>query len=86
MPIHTLTIDHAFRRWLIGTFKVGFGQDDYVGGDRLDSRTSLAAIATYKYSRDIWLKGEFRQEWRRSNAADASYDVSIFLIGVRLQR
>ena len=81
-----LTIDHAFRRWLIGTVKAGFGQDDYIGGSRLDYRTSLAAIVTYKYSRDIWLKGEVRQEWRRSNSTDASYDASVFLIGVRLQR
>lgn len=27
-----LQIDHAFRRWLIGTFKVGFGLDSYRGG------------------------------------------------------
>jgi hypothetical protein len=81
-----LTVDHAFRRWLVGTIKVGYGQDDYVGGDRLDNRTSLAAIITYKYSREIWLKGEFRQEWLRSNVPNVSYDASIFLVGVKLQR
>ena len=64
-----LQVDHAFRRWLIGTVKVGYGQDDYVGWDRVDKRTSLAAIVTYKLSRELWLKGEFRQEWLRSNIA-----------------
>ena len=62
-------VDHAFRRWLIGTVKLGYGQDDYVGLDRLDNRTSLAAIVTYKFSRELWLKGEFRQEWMNSNCA-----------------
>src|SRR5665647_3859305 len=27
-----LQVDHSFRRWLIGTMKVGFGVDDYIGG------------------------------------------------------
>jgi hypothetical protein len=26
-----IEVDHAFRRWLLGTFKVGWGLDDYVG-------------------------------------------------------
>jgi hypothetical protein len=81
-----LSVDHAFRRWLIGTVKVGYGQDDYVGLDRLDKRTSLGAIVTYKFSRDFWLKGEVRQEWMRSNVTSADYDATIFLIGMKLQR
>ena len=78
-----LQVDHAFRRWLIGTIKVGYGQDDYVGWDRVDKRTSLAAIVTYKLSRELWLKGEFRQEWLRSNAPSVNYDASIFLVGLK---
>jgi hypothetical protein len=81
-----LQVDHAFRRWLIGTVKVGYGRDDYVGWDRLDKRTSLAAIVTYKMSREFWLKGEFRQEWLRSNATGVDYDASVFLVGMRVQR
>jgi hypothetical protein len=27
----TLQADHSFRRWLIGTLKVGYGLDDYEG-------------------------------------------------------
>ena len=81
-----LQIDHAFRRWLIGTVKVGYGLDDYVGSDRLDKRTSLAAILTYKFNRELWLKGEFRQEWMRSTVTGVDYDASIFLVGLRVQR
>jgi hypothetical protein len=81
-----LQIDHAFRRWLVGAVKLGYGQDEYVGWDRLDKRTSLAAIVTYKFSRELWLKGEFRQEWLRSNTPGVNYDASIYLIGVKMQR
>ncbi len=81
-----LQIDHAFRRWLIGTVTVGYGVDNYVGSDRRDNRTSLAAIVTYKMSREFWLKGEFRQEWRRSNAPNVNYDASVFLVGMKMQR
>jgi len=52
----------------------------------LDKRTSLAAIVTFKYSREIWFKGEIRQEWMRSSAPGVDYDASIFLLGVKLQR
>ena len=81
-----LQIDHAFRRWLIGTVKLGYGQDEYVGSDRLDQRTSLAAIVTYKLSRELWHKGEYRHEWLRSNVTGVDYDASIFLVGLKAQR
>jgi hypothetical protein len=81
-----IQVDHAFRRWLIGTIKAGYGQDDYIGLDRLDKRTSLGAAITYKFSREFWLKGEVRQEWLRSNVTSADYDATIFLIGMKLQR
>src|SRR5439155_12457587 len=29
-------VDHAFRRWLIGTVKVAYGTSDYQGSDRFD--------------------------------------------------
>jgi hypothetical protein len=66
--------------------KISYGQDEYIGWERLDKRMSLAAIVTYKFSRELSLKGEFRQEWLRSNALGVDYDASIFLLGLRLQR
>lgn len=79
-------VDHSFRRWLIGTLKGGFGYDDYVGLDRKDQRYYLGAGITYKIDRSVQLKGEFRQEWLRSNVVGPDYTASIFLVGVRLQR
>ena len=32
----TLTVDHSFRRWLIGTLKFGYSTDDYIGLGRDD--------------------------------------------------
>ncbi|MBM3528415.1 MAG: hypothetical protein FJX62_10010 [Alphaproteobacteria bacterium] len=79
-------IDHAFRRWLIGTLKVGYGQDMYIGNERTDTRSSLGAALTYKFNRDVSLKGEYRYDTRRSNAEGVDYKASTFLLGLKLQR
>lgn len=81
-----LQVDHAFRRWLIGSLKGGFGIDDYVGSTRVDHRYSLGAALTHKLGRDLWLKGEFRQHWLQSDIAGNGYSESVFLLGLRLQR
>jgi hypothetical protein len=79
-------VDHAFRRWLIATAKLGYGQDDYVGEDRVDHRTFASIGATYKFSRELWLKGELRHDWMHSTAPNASYQATSILLGLRLQR
>ncbi len=81
-----LKVDHAFRRWLIGTASFGYGLDQYVGLGREDTRTSLGLALSYKLNRELWLKGEFRQEWLQSSAPGAIYDASIFMLGVKAQR
>jgi len=81
-----LQIDHAFRRWLIGTLKVGYGQDNYVGSVRADSRMSLGTAITYKLNREIWLKGEYRYDQLRSNVEGVDYSANVFLVGLKLQR
>ena len=100
-----MQVDHAFRRWLIGTAKVGFGVDSYQGadvitgvdpiclcvvtmpggGDRQDKRYSAGLGLTYKLNRQTQLKGEFRQEWLRSNVTGNDYTASIFMLGLRFQ-
>lgn len=82
----TLQVDHAFRRWLIGSVKVGAGLDDYVGLDRTDNRYSAGLGLTYKVDRNIQVKGEFRQLWLRSNVTGVDYNESLFLLGLRLQQ
>lgn len=79
-------VDHAFRRWLIGTVRFGYGFDDYVGLDRADNRMSLGTAITYKLNRDIALKGEYRYDWLRSNVPNVDYNASVFLVGLKLQR
>jgi hypothetical protein len=81
-----IEVDHAFRRWLVGTLQVGYGQDDYVGEGRLDNRYFASIGMIYKLNRDIWLKTEVRQNWLQSNFSGASYQSTSVLAGVRLQR
>ncbi len=79
-------VDHAFRRWLIGTVKAGYGNDDYVGLSRDDNRYSLGVGLTYKFNRTLSLKGEIDQYWLRSSQPNNNYNNTLFLLGIRLQR
>jgi hypothetical protein len=79
-------VDHAFRRYLIATAKLGYGQDDYVGENRVDNRYFASIGATYKFSRELWLKGELRKDWLNSTTPNASYQNTTLLLGLRLQR
>ena len=54
--------------------------------DREDKRYVAGLGLTYKFSREVWLNGEFQQTWVRSNVAGYDYDDSLFLFGIRLQR
>jgi hypothetical protein len=82
----TIQVDHAFRRWLIGTFRFGYGRDDYVGMDREDERWYASLAALYKLNRNAQLKGELRRDWLTSTAAGAGYTADAVMLGVRLQQ
>ncbi len=79
-------IDHSFRRWLIGTVKLGYGLDSFQGDVRKDQRYAASAGLIYKINREVQLKGEFRQEWLRSNISGNDYTASVLLFGLRIQR
>jgi hypothetical protein len=99
-------VDHSFRRWLIGTVKLGIGLDTYKGADvitgidpicgcvvttpggpdREDKRYSFGLGLTYKLNRMVQVKGEFQQNWLRSNVTGNDYSSSIFLLGLRVQQ
>jgi len=81
-----IEVDHAFRRWLLGTFKLGWGLDDYVGLNREDRRYAVTVGLIYKLSREMQLKGELRQYWLRSNVSGVDYTATAILVGLRLQR
>jgi hypothetical protein len=82
----TLQVDHAFRRWLVASLRFTRGFDDYVGSTREDLRYVASSALTYSLSREIVLRGEFRQEWRHSNTPGNDYFANVWLLGVRLQR
>ena len=81
-----IEVNHAFRRWLIGTAKFNFGYDDYVGSARKDDRYAISGAITYKLNRLMAVKGEVRQEWMRSTVPGVDYAATVFLLGMRLQR
>jgi hypothetical protein len=81
-----LQVDHAFRRWLLGTLKLSKGRDDYVGSAREDDRYSASVGITYKLNRDLHLKSELRRDWLRSSIPSADYEATVVLFGVRLAR
>jgi hypothetical protein len=87
-------VDHALRRWLIWTVRAGYGLDDYVSEpcscngflERKDTRASLGTALTYKFNRELSLKGEYRYDQLRSNSPGVDYNASAFLVGLKLQR
>jgi hypothetical protein len=81
-----LQVDHAFRRWLIGTARMGVGLDGYEGVSREDKRYLAALALTYKLSPLWYLRGELRREWLRSNTPGVDYTADIALIGLKLLR
>lgn len=79
-------VDHAFRHWLVGTARFGYGLDTYPGSDREDQRYLASAALTYKFSRNLHIKGELRHEWMRSSISAVDFDATTMLLGVRLMR
>lgn len=79
-------VEHAFRKWLVGTVKLGYGTDAYVGSALEYRRVWAAAGMTYKLSRHMQLKAELRREWHASNTSGGDYGVTTLLAGLRLQR
>ena len=65
-------------------FTLGF--DDYVGSARDDNRYSASSGLTYKLTRELWLKTEYRHDWLRSSVAGANYDADVILLTLRAQR
>jgi len=82
----TAQVDHAFRRWLLGTLKFTRGFDDYVGSPREDYRYVASGALAYSVTRELQLKSEYRQEWRISNIPGNNFWAHVWLLGLRLQR
>jgi hypothetical protein len=81
-----LTIDHSFRRWLVGSLFASYGTDQYRGTSRVDDRFSYGAALTYSLNRALALRGEVRQDKLSSNVAGQDYTAEVVMLGLRLQR
>jgi len=81
-----VTVDHAFRRWLVGSVFGSYGVDNYEGIGQTDHRFTYGGAMTYYFNRSLALRGEVRQERLDSNAPGNNYTANIGLIGLRLQR
>jgi hypothetical protein len=81
-----IEINHAFRRWLIGTASFVRVHDVYVGSSRIDDRNIASTALTYMLNREFQVRGEFRQEWQHSSLPGSNYVASIWMLGLRLQR
>jgi hypothetical protein len=79
-------VDHAFRSWLIGALKVGYGTDDYVGLPLSDNRYFVSIGMTYIFTRELQIRAELRQDWQTATESGFSYTATTFLLGLRLQR
>lgn len=82
---YSLQVDHAFRRWLIGTAKAGYGTSDY-DGSRFDKRYFVEGDLIYKLSRTFQLKAQVRRDWLESSAVGASSNATVVMLGIRVQR
>jgi len=81
-----LEVDHAFRTWLIGILKLGYGTDDYAGSGLTDNRYFVSIGATYKFNREWWLRTELRQDWQTASQPGNSFTATSILLGLRWQR
>jgi hypothetical protein len=86
----SLQLDHFFRRYLIGSARIGYGYDVYEGSTRRDDRLTFAGAMTYRFDRNLSMRGELRQERLTSTGAAATaipdYTANIIFVGLRLQR
>lgn len=82
---YTLQVDHAFRRWLIGTAKIGTGTSDY-GDTRFDRRYFAQGDIAYKLSRTFQIKAQLRHDWLTSSAQGANSQATVVMLGIRVQR
>ncbi|MBY0381679.1 MAG: outer membrane beta-barrel protein [Xanthobacteraceae bacterium] len=82
---YNVQVDHAFRRWLIGTGKFGYGTTDYQG-TRFDKRYYVEGDLTYRLTRTLSIKGTVRHDWLVSDVPNVNSNETIVMLGVRIQR
>jgi hypothetical protein len=81
-----VTVDHWFRRWLVGSLFASYATDQYRGTTRVDDRWTYGAALTYSINRMLALRGELRHEELSSNTPGVDYKAYVAMLGLRLQR
>ena len=81
-----LTVEHEFRRYLIGTASLGYGIEDYIGAPNDGRRLRASAGLLHYLNRSLAARAELRHERLRSNVPGQDYTANIALVGLRLQR
>ena len=81
-----LEVDHAFRSWLIGILKTGWGNDTYTGLPLLDNRYFVSVGINYKFTREFSISAQIREDWQFATESSFSYQATSVLLGVHLQR
>jgi hypothetical protein len=81
-----LTVEHEYRRHLIGTASIGYGIEDYIGAGLDDRRLRASLGVIYYLNRTLAWRGELRHERLFSNVPGQDYTANVALVGLRLQR
>jgi hypothetical protein len=81
-----LTVEHEFRRYLIGIASIGYAIEDYIGAATDDRRLRASVGLLYYLNRSLAARGELRHERLFSNVPGQDYTANIALVGLRLQR
>jgi hypothetical protein len=81
----TVEFDHQFEPWLTGTLATGYGQDGFVGTQRVDNRYFVDIGLQYKVSRLLQLRANLREEETRSNVPINNLAATVATVGARVQ-
>jgi hypothetical protein len=81
----TVEFDHQFEPWLTGTLATGYGQDGFVGTQRVDNRYFVDIGLQYKVSRLLQLRANLREEDTRSNVPVNNLAATVATVGARVQ-
>jgi hypothetical protein len=81
----TVEYDHQFQPWLTGTLATGYGQDAFVGTQRVDNRYFVDIGLQYKVSRLLQLRANLREEETRSNVPINNLAATVATVGARVQ-
>ncbi|MDF2996808.1 MAG: hypothetical protein K0R27_2445 [Xanthobacteraceae bacterium] len=79
-------VEHAFRRWLIGTASVAYRIDDYEGSGLTQRTFTVGAGLVYKINRYAELTGNVSHLRLNSTVPGDDYTANVVTVGLRLQR